>query len=100
MKKTAAIVLTLALALGCLAGCGGQSEPPAPSSDPAPVSPAPDASQEPGSRYAVTEPVTIEFWYAGSGNEEFYNQVAEEFNASQDKVTVVPVCGGNYAAIN
>lgn len=102
-RRTLALLLTAAMVISCLAGCGGQSEPPAQSPAPAPASPAsqaPETPQEPGAKYAVTEPVTIEFWYAGSGNEEFYNQVAEEFNSSQDKVTVVPVCGGNYASIN
>ena len=102
-RRTLALLLMAALVLGSLSACGGQDQP-APSPDPAPASPAaspaPETPGGPGSKHAVTEPVTIEFWYAGSGNEEFYNQVAEEFNSSQDKVTVVPVCGGNYAAIN
>lgn len=51
------------------------------------------------SEYEVTEPVSIEFWYNGSVNEEFYNNLAAEFNASQENITVVPICGGDYSAI-
>ncbi len=47
--------------------------------------------------YAVTEPVTIEFW---SSMEDSYTvPVCDAFNESQDLVTVVPVYVGNYAAI-
>lgn len=54
------------------------------------------------SKYEVTEPVTIEFWHASAeGKDEYqwYVQACEKFNASQDKITVVPVYAGGYDEI-
>lgn len=46
-RRTLALLLTAALVISCLAGCGGQSEPPAQSPAPEPASPASQAPETP-----------------------------------------------------
>lgn len=46
-RRTLTLLLTAALVISCLAGCGGQSEPPAQSPAPEPASPASQAPETP-----------------------------------------------------
>ena len=62
---------------------------------------AEDAAEPDYSMYEVTEPVTIEFWYNYT-NEDRINwleKVIDEFNASQDLITVEGVYIGGYPVI-
>lgn len=112
-RKILSLALAAVMLTACLTGCGGggdKSGGSKGSGTPSGTTSTPSgttggnssaaSSADKMAKFEVTEPVTIEFWYNGSGNEEFYMGVADEFNKSQDKITVVPVCGGNYAAIN
>ncbi len=51
--------------------------------------------------YEVTEPVTIEFWhnYSNKARADFLQSVTDEFNASQDKITVELKNIGDYPVI-
>ncbi len=125
MKKALAILLTGAMAVTLLGGCSGggstgggktttaaataaattaaattaaATTAAAASSDTtAAATEAPAAS----SQYAVTEPITIQWWHA---LEDQYSQtvvdVVDEFNKSQDLITVEAVYIGNYSAVN
>lgn len=54
------------------------------------------------SKFDVTEPVTIEYWHSsaeGDAEYDYYIELCEKFNNSQDMVTVVPVYAGEYKDI-
>lgn len=103
-KRTLALVTTTALLAGTLAGCsGGGSTGKAAADAQGSAGSAAEttaASTDPAD-YEVTEKIEIEWWHA---LEEQYtdtvNKVVEDFNASQDMITVKPVYVGNYAAVN
>lgn len=49
----------------------------------------------------LTEPVEIEFWHAMNGlNEETLNQIIDDYNNSQDLVTVTAVNQGSYSDLD
>ena len=107
-KRMAALCVTAVMAISVLEGCGKKESP-------ADTTAAAKEGQKPGTEavntaggseadsagdlYEVTEPVTIEYWYNGSGNEEFYKKLAEDFHSSHENITVVPVCGADYNTI-
>ena len=91
MKRSIALLMALCLTLA-VAGCG---------SKPAASSAAPSSGSESAAAPAPApsgEKVTIEFWYAfGSKVEENTKRLVEEFNASQDTITVkAEYQGGSY----
>lgn len=99
-KRTIALMTTMALLAGTLAGCsGGGSTGKAAQS--AQKETETQAVEVDPSKYEVTEKIEIEWWHA---LEEQYtdtvNKVVEGFNSSQDLITVKPVYVGNYAAVN
>lgn len=49
--------------------------------------------------YAVTEPITIEFWHALS-NDTVLNALIDAFEEENPLITVVPICQGDWADIN
>lgn len=113
-KRIMAIAMAAVMAAGLLTGCGssgggGSKETTAAAAKETTTAAANTGGEETTaaaetegtdySMYMVTEPVTIDFWYNGSNNEEFYNKLAEEFNSSQEYVTVNPMCIGGYKAI-
>jgi len=49
--------------------------------------------------YAVTEPITIEFWHALSNN-ELLNQLIDEFEKQNPLITVNPIYQGSWTDIN
>lgn len=113
MKKMLAVALTAAMGCGVLAGCsgggstggaavqsaqteaqtaggaaeGGAAESGAPAADPA--------------SFEVTEPITIQWWHALEDQySETVQEVVDDFNSSQDLITVEPVYVGSYAEVN
>lgn len=107
-KKMLAILMAALMSLSMLAACGDK-EPDAPSESKSTESSAPseekkdeqpaDSQTEENSMYEVTEPVAIDFWYNGSSNGAFYDQIAEEFNSTHENITVTPICIGEYGEI-
>lgn len=91
MKKLLSLVLCLLLVLS-LTACGKTgSNPaaPAPAADSGTKTDEPQASASPD-KYAVTEPITIEFWntYAEEAKTVWLQNCIDAFNASQDLITV------------
>ncbi len=115
MKKMLAVALTAAMGCGVLAGCSGggstggaavqsaqteaqtaggaaeggaaESGAEAPAADPA--------------SFEVTEPITIQWWHALEDQySETVQEVVDDFNSSQDLITVEPVYVGSYAEVN
>ena len=115
MKKMLAVALTAAMGCGVLAGCSGggstggaavqsaqteaqtaggaaeggaaESGAEAPAADPA--------------SFEVTEPITIQWWHALEDQySETVQEVVDDFNNSQDLITVEPVYVGSYAEVN
>ena len=70
-------------------------EAPAATEAPA-MTEAPAATEEPAAS-AITEPITIEFWTMLGGDlGERVKKLVEEYNASQDMVTIMEVNQGDY----
>ena len=115
MKKMLAVALTAAMGCGVLAGCSGggstggaavqsaqteaqtaggaaeggaaESGAEAPAADPA--------------SFEVTEPITIQWWHALEDQySETVQEVVDDFNSSQDLITVEPVYVGSYAEVS
>ena len=115
MKKMLAVALTAAMGCGVLAGCSGggstggaavqsaqteaqtaggaaeggaaESGAEAPAADPA--------------SFEVTEPITIQWWHSLEDQySETVQEVVDDFNNSQDLITVEPVYVGSYAEVN
>lgn len=105
LKQVASLFMAMTMATGVLTGCGGGSNTETAAAKKADaVTTAGGAGVETEavqtSMYEVTEPTTIEYWYNGSDTTEYYDALAERFNASQDMVTVVPVSVLDYGTIN
>lgn len=103
MKKKIALVLAATMVAGALGGCsGGGSTGPKPAGEAAATTAAPAETQavDP-EKYAVTKPITIKWWHA---LEEQYNEtvakVVEDFNNSQDMITVEAEYIGSYTKLN
>ncbi|MDR1589377.1 MAG: ABC transporter substrate-binding protein [Oscillospiraceae bacterium] len=114
-KRTSAfaIIVTLALAIGLLAGCGEQTSSASGGQDAPDVSPAADAqnsdaqnldTQTPASRAprdaeqgTDAQPVEITFWYAGGKTAVgVLAEIVEEFNVSQNRWRVTSVTQADY----
>ena len=100
-RKILAMLLALVMMLSMVA-CGGQApaeedaEVPATQGGIAAVETSPNIEV---SKYAVTEPVAIEYWHSsaeGTPEYDYYVALCEKFNKSQDMVTVTPVYAGAY----
>lgn len=94
MKKLISLLLCLAMA-ATLVACGGSGTNPAAATTKATeaATSAPAAAEstaEETNPYAVTEPVTIEFWnaYPDQVKIDWLQSCVDAFNASQDMVTV------------
>ena len=115
MKKMLAVALTAAMGCGVLAGCSGggstggaavqsaQTEAQAAGGTAeggAAESGAEAAAADPAS-FEVTEPITIQWWHALEDQySETVQEVVDDFNNSQDLITVEPVYVGSYAEVN
>lgn len=100
MAMTAAAV-TLAACGGGSTGKAASTAAPAAETQAAAEGTQTETETAAVSQYEVTEPIEIKWWHA---LEEQYtdliNQTVEEFNASQDLITVEAVYVGNYTALN
>lgn len=105
MKKAIALLLCAVMLLSLVA-CGGstgteQTTAPATQAADTGAAATEAAAPQPG-KYDVTDPITIEFWinYNEPEKQGWIQNAAEEFNASQDKVTVEVVLFSGYPAID
>ena len=98
MKKLLAILLAMSMVFA-LAACGGDTGAPAPAESPA-EEPADAAPADPD-MYAVTEPIEIVWWHALEDQySNLINEVVEDFNNSQDLITVKAQYIGAYKDVN
>lgn len=104
-KRILALLLSVVMLMSLLAACGqgsgddGTNPPETTQGGIGSVETSPNIEV---SKYAVTEPVTIEYWHSsaeGTPEFDFYTTLCENFNKSQDMITVVPVYAGGYAEI-
>ena len=115
MKKMLAVALTAAMGCGVLAGCsgggstGGAAVQSAQTEAQAAGGAAEEGAAEGGSEapaadpasFEVTEPITIQWWHALEDQySETVQEVVDDFNSSQDLITVEPVYVGSYAEVN
>ena len=115
MKKMLAVALTAAMGCGVLAGCsgggstGGAAVQSAQTEAQAAGGTAEEGAAEGGSEapaadpasFEVTEPITIQWWHALEDQySETVQEVVDDFNSSQDLITVEPVYVGSYAEVN
>ena len=115
MKRMLAVALMAAMGCGVLAGCSGggstggaavqsaQTEAQTAggaAEGGAAESGAEAAAADPAS-FEVTEPITIQWWHALEDQySETVQEVVDDFNNSQDLITVEPVYVGSYAEVN
>lgn len=105
LKKLVALLLAALMVLGTLSACGGTGTTTTTDAPDEKTTAGPEETTEEQtpdySKYAVTEPTTIQFWYNGKANESFYTQLINEFNelSAETNVTVVGVCPGSYDKI-
>lgn len=108
MRKTTVVLLAAALVVQTLTGCsnggstgkaGGAGTSASETTTAAAVTGGGETTE--AAIYEVTEPVTIEWWHT---LEEQYNdtvnEIVDEFNKSQDLITVIPQYAGNATKIN
>ena len=101
-KKLLAVILILSVCISMLAGCGKKKSTETDTKGETGTKTETE-SKEPvdASKYEVTEPITIKWWHA---LEEQYSQVIEkvvnDFNNSQDLITVEAEYIGSYADVN
>lgn len=98
MKKVLALALALCMVFS-LCACGGSTgSTAAPAATAAPEAPAEAA---PASMYEVTEPITIVWWHALEDQySDLVKEIVDDFNNSQDLITVEAVYKGAYKDIN
>lgn len=97
MKKILALVLALCMVFA-LCACGGSTGAPAASEAPAEAEQPAEAD---GSMYDVTEPITIVWWHALEDQySDLVKEVVDDFNNSQDLITVEAQYMGAYKDVN
>lgn len=103
MKRFIAFFLTAMMILGlcaCSGSTGGGAAAPAPSSTPASDGGAAPAAPAAGT-YDVTEPITIVWWHALEDQySDAVKEIVDNFNKSQDLITVEAQYMGAYKDIN
>ncbi|MEG1687593.1 MAG: extracellular solute-binding protein [Angelakisella sp.] len=105
MKKVLSILLAAAFVLA-MAGCGGSTgtNPPASSSkaaDSSTATPAPEAPKADPAKYAVTEPIEIEFWHAlETDNQDTVDKVVKMFMEKNPNIKVNAIYQGSYSEVN
>lgn len=95
MKKFILLLMAMVLTFA-LAACGGNQEEATPEKD----TETEDAGQG-GIDTVIDEPVEIEYWHAMSGgHEEALTKITEDFNNSQEHITVKLVNQGGYGDLS
>lgn len=103
MKKLISLLLCAVLILGLVA-CGSTApeatDPPAAGN--AAETPKEEVVEKEPGKYEVTEPITIEFWsnYGEEHKQNWLKNAVEEFNASQDLITVEMKTIVDYGPMN
>lgn len=98
MKKVLALALALCMVFSLCACSGSTGSTTAPAEPAAPEAPAEAA---PASMYEVTEPITIVWWHALEDQySALVKEIVDDFNNSQDLITVEAVYKGAYKDIN
>lgn len=101
MRRRMALVLTVAMAAGALAGCSGGGSTGAAGKAATTAAPAENAAPADPSNYEVTEPITIKWWHALEDQYSgIVDQVVTDFNNSQDLITVEAEYIGSYSKLN
>lgn len=92
-KKLLALLMVSTSLVATLSGCGGKK-------DASPSSTTPSASVDPN-KYAVTKPITIEWWHAlESQYQPTLDKVIQNFQSKNPNITVKAVFQGSYADLN
>lgn len=103
MKKLFAILLAVSMVTS-LAACGGSSSTASPAESPASSTSTASAATpavDDAAKYQVTKPITITWWHAlESQYDGLVAEVVDEFNKSQDMITVEAQYIGKYADVN
>ena len=104
MKKLLSLILCAVMLLGLVA-CGGTAAPEAtnpPAEKTEAETPKEDVAVAEPSKFEVTDPITIEFWsnYGEEPKQKWLMNAVEEFNASQDKITVEMKTIVDYGPMN
>ncbi len=101
MKKLLALLLTACMVFA-LCACGGSTGAPAAETpEEAPAETPAEEPAESADKYAVNEPIEIVWWHALEEQyNDLVNEVVEEFNNSQDLITVKPQYIGAYKDVN
>ena len=104
MKKKMALILAASLMAGAVAGCSGGGSTGSAAvggADTAASEAEGEAASTDPADYEVTEPITITWWHA---LEEQYagtvDQIVNDFNNSQDLITVKAEYVGSYSDVN
>lgn len=94
------LMLVCAFAVMVLAACGGSNE--GQSSDTNSNAEGTETAESTGiDSVEITGPVEIEFWHAMSGNlEKALQKITDDFNNSQENITVKLVNQGNYGDLS
>ena len=103
MRRKMALVLATAMAVSTLTGCsGGGSTGKKPAETTAGgASTGTEVQKEDPAKYEVTEPITIKWWHALEDQYSgIVSQVVDDFNKSQDLITVEAEYIGSYSELN
>lgn len=108
MKKIVAVGLTAAMGASLLTGCsgggstgGGAAKATEAAGTAAAEAATTEAAAVDASQYEVTEPITIQWWHSFEDqNTQTVTEIVDDFNKSQDLITVEPVYVGSYSALN
>ncbi|TYR73443.1 ABC transporter substrate-binding protein [Rossellomorea vietnamensis] len=96
MKKFLLLMLTLVFA-AVIAACGNNSEDASTEADTKDVKDATAGETTEGITTEITSPVEIDFWHAMSGDHEAaLTEITDNFNESQENITVNLVNQGSY----
>lgn len=102
MKKLLSVLLAATL-IAAMAGCSGGSTGTTPAPVPAPGSEpaAPEAPKLDADKYAVTEPIEIEFWHAlESQYQPTVDKIVALFEAQNPNIKVKAIYQGKYTELN
>ena len=108
MRRRMALVLAAAMAAGAITGCSGggsTGKKPADATTAAPEAGGEatetEAQKADPAKYEVTEPITIKWWHALEDQySSIVEQVVNDFNSSQDLITVEAEYIGSYSELN